>query len=500
MKKLYFARQAVSGTLLDEILARGIAGERPCGLCGGRMACGRCRVRFLSGAPFPGAADRKFFSPEELRAGWRLACTARSTAECEVEVCFVQGPKTEILTVSHAGTGSAAQESATEPGKDRAAGIAGISAGTVQDRFCAVDLGTTTVVMQLTDRVTGDVLLTHAFENPQRVYGTDVLSRLAAAADGKGELLQALILEGLKSGLAEMEQAGGFHEIILSGNTAMGHLLLGYPTETLGRAPFVPYHIGSTRFSLAEHPALFLPGISAFVGADIVSGIYACGMARRDELSLFLGLGNNGEMALGNREGVLCTGTAAGSAFEGIVSAQIAGTDITALAFSMLREGIMDETGLLREPWFTEGWPAGADGRIVIRQQDIRELQMAKAAVCAGVSILLDRMDGWERLARVYLAGGFGYYLDVEKAVGIGLIPAALRGRCQAVGNTSLAGAVLLGRAGRLQCQADIEERRLSVAEDRQLHHIVQISSSLNLARQPEFEERYIEAMRFGLL
>ncbi len=480
MKRLYFARRDVTGTLLDAILARETVGQRTYGLCGGRGACGKCRVRFLSGAPLPSAADRRFFTPDELRAGFRLACTARPAADCEVEICFTKGPEQEILTVSETGMINRAGEG--EPGT-------GVS------RFCAVDLGTTTVVMQLVDKITGDILYTYAFENPQRMYGTDVLSRLSAAADGKGELLRTVVMDGLEKGLAEMERRADFGEIVISGNTAMGHLLLGYPTESLGRAPFVPYDIKCRQFLLAGHPAVLLPGISAFVGADIVSGIYACEMAEQEDLCLFLDLGTNGEMALGNREGILCTATAAGSAFEGIVSARMTGTDITALAYAMLQDGVMDETGLLQEPWFTEGYRAGAEQGILISQQDIRELQMAKAAVCAGVSILLDQTDGWGRLSRVFLAGGFGYYLDVEKAAGIGLIPAVLEKRCKAVGNTSLAGAICYGRRGQGMCAGETGRSRL---REEALEHIVRISTSLNLAKQPQFAERYVEAMRFG--
>ena len=471
--------QKKAGSLFDQILAKQKGSGGSYGTCGGRGACGKCRVRFRSDAPLPSFADRKFLTPKELREGYRLACTAKPSVDCEVEVWFAQEQEAQIVTVSEIDVQP--DRDTAETGDDAPAGC-----------FCAVDLGTTTVVMQLVGQRNGEILDTYAFQNPQRAYGTDVLSRIAAAECGKAETLRQVLLTELENGLRKVETIGEVQEIIISGNTTMGHLLLGYPVDRLGKAPFTPYHIEASYFDLSGHPAFFLPGISAFVGADIVSGIYACGMAEREELSLFIDLGTNGEMAVGNRDGILCTATAAGSAFEGGVSAQVMGTDMIALAADMRKAGIMDETGLLAEPWFTEGYRHGA---ITIRQQDIRNLQMAKAAICAGASILLEIADAWEKVAHVYLAGGFGYYLDVEKAVSIGLIPRALRGICKAVGNTSLAGAIRYGRSGfRDDNGSHLPHQEREAALDR----IVRISQSINLARQPEFETRYIEAMAFA--
>lgn len=484
MTRIFFEKE--KGALLDQALA-GLEQGSSYGLCGGRGACGKCRVRFLSGAPLPSLADRKCFTPGELRAGYRLACTARPASDCEVELCFAEEPAAKILTVSGSGTDCFGADEA-----DRKGSLFGCEQEAADGQFCAVDLGTTTVVMQLTDRRTGKVLYTYAFRNPQRVYGIDVLARISAAQSGRAEQMRRAVLEELETGLREMDAAGSPDEVVIAGNTTMEHLLLGYSVDTLGRAPFQPCHTGLSKFTLRGCPAVFLPGISAFVGADIVSGLYALGMAEREELTLLIDLGTNGEMAVGNRKGILCTATAAGSAFEGSVCSGVLGTDLTALAYAMLEEGIMDETGLLEEPWFTEGYRPGSAGDILIRQQDIRNLQMAKAAVCAGVSILLDRVDGWHRLAHVYLAGGFGYELDVAKAVGIGLVPETLQNLCTAVGNASLAGGIRWGRAGqRVGIPGQSPER------EEVLSHIVSVCTSLNLAEQPEFEARYIDAMAF---
>lgn len=472
--------QSGKGSLFEQILAQGETVYGKLGSCGGRGACGKCRVRFLTAPPMPSFADRRFLTPSQLRDGYRLACTAKPYTDCDVELCFVEAARTEILTVSGAMLKNSEQErGVSSKGKKTDKEIDIISED--GDRFCAVDLGTTTVVMQLIDKKTGGILLTHAFQNPQRAYGIDVLARICAAENGMAEQMRTAVLTELDNGIRKMERLGQIQEIIISGNTTMGHLLLGYPVEGLGKAPFTPYHIETSYFDLSGHPAVFLPGISAFVGADITAGIYACGMAEREEPSLFIDLGTNGEMAVGNKEHILCTAAAAGSAFEGSVSAQIIGTDMTALACDMLETGIIDSTGLMEEPWFTEGYRVGD---FCVSQQDIRGLQMAKAAICAGASILLDRADAWKGLAHVYLAGGFGYYLDVDKAAAIGLIPKALWEKCTAVGNTSLAGAIRYGRSDQ-------------AVREKELEQIVRVSHSINLAQQPEFETRYIKAMAF---
>lgn len=488
MSDTFYFRKG-EGSLFAQILNR-IGEKQGHSFCGGRGACGKCRVHFLQGAPLPSFADRKFFTPDELRAGYRLACTAKPETDCALELCFAAEREPSIVT--QAFLKDEMQEALR---KEKMKGSGKNLEKPTGHVFCAVDIGTTTVVMQLAQKRTGKILYTHTFQNPQRAYGADVLSRLAAAENGLAERLRGILLTELENGVSRMQeklQNSGYlentWEILCSGNTAIEHLLLGYPVEGLGKAPFLPYHRGFSYFDLSGHQAVFLPGISAFVGGDIVSGMYACRMAEREGMTLLIDLGTNGEMAVGNRDGILCTATAAGPAFEGGALTGIFGADMTAIAYDMRKCGIMDETGLLAEPYFTEGYPYG---EALIRQADIRALQMAKAAVFAGVTILMDQADAWERIEQVYLAGGFGYYLDVNKAVEIGLLPASLEKCCIAAGNTSLAGALRYGME-----QPDFG-RRIEAEREDTLSHIVNISRAINLAQQPEFEHRYMESMDF---
>lgn len=340
----------------------------------------------------------------------------------------------------------------------------------------------------------------------------------------------------------------------------MQHLLMGYDVSSLGRSPFAPVEIGlqEYRHSAWDFPAWLVPGISAFVGGDIVAGLYACNMlpeltegtAYEDMEAGFTGymikktggfvptmlidLGTNGEMAITDGARMIVTATAAGPAFEGGAGTGVIGSDMVACIAGLLRQGIADETGLLAEPYFSEGvslqstdtveykhdsfrddkhenkqgyvfMPGRSEQKIYLTQEDIRSLQMAKAAVRAGVEILQKRLgeectnesrsdktgsnksrSGAQQDMQVYLAGGFGYYLDVEAAFRIGLLPEHMRGHVRAVGNTSLTGAYLIGR--------DLWQRKI---DKQMLEKSLSSIKSINLAKQKEFEKLYIQYMNF---
>lgn len=348
--------------------------------------------------------------------------------------------------------------------------------------ICA-DIGTTTVAMQLRRMADGAVLKTFTCENPQRSYGADVLSRVLAAED---PVKRAALKHGIREALAEgvhlfrqrlsdsdtqvISFVPGRREIrmVITGNTTMLHLFMGYDTGGMGKYPFTPYTLSEVRTRFLGLDTLLMPGISAFVGADITAGLLALSMQEEEAPVLLLDLGTNGEMVLGNRNRLLSTATAAGPAFEG--GADYFGTDLVAVCAALRQEGLLDETGLLAEPGFTEGIPAGG---VLVRQQDIRSLQLAKAAVAAGIKILCRRYGLADpgQIRQVYLAGGMGYYLNPADAVAVGLIPSALQDRTQAVGNAALEGAFLYGMGQRPD---------MSVVD------------CFNLAGEPGFEQAYL--------
>lgn len=372
-----------------------------------------------------------------------------------------------------------------------------------------VDLGTTIVAIKA--RING-VEKQLSFTNPQRSLGADVLSRIAAAEAGHGALLKKLIEEKLWSALEELLQNAPTPEtetmpqkarkpdsealpIVISSNTTMGHLLRGMSVKGLGRAPFSPVTLELEREKAPLDVAAevyYLPGISAFVGADLVSGMYDLEMGERDDLVLLLDLGTNGEMALGNRQGILVTSTSAGPAFEGSeLALSLHASGLLRLLRHMREKHILDSNGLLQEPYFAEGYPLELWNQqyegLVLTQEMVRDLQLAKAAIRAGITLLMQEYKkvgiASDQIEKVYLAGGMGYYIDPSDAAAIGLIPQELVEKCRAAGNTSLKGAIRFAE--------NVDEA------SEKMHRLIGLSRELVLANHEKFEDTYISFMNF---
>jgi len=521
-------------TVLEVLGQNGIYLSAP---CGGRGSCGKCKVRLLSGILSATGTDEKLLSEEELHRGVRLACTAKP--EGDIAICLHAGQEQDfqILGLSAAKTpgakgvyGAEALGQYGTESKDEADGGFGI----------AVDIGTTTIAAALIGLADGKVLAQAAAVNRQRGYGSDVISRILASTQGKGPVLQNSIREDLRSLTGELLKESGIRgdnveRVVLCGNTTMGHLLMGYPCETLGVYPFTPVKLSTVRGSYREIAGgglscdtILLPGISAFVGGDIVSGLLACGFDHREELSLLIDLGTNGEMALGNQDRILVTSAPAGPAFEGgnlscgmgsvagaicdvtikmlspgagerqkqpqirvetirgAVPKGLCGSGVIALVSELLKNGLIDETGLLDERYEDGGFPVAltAEGeRILLTQKDIRELQLAKSAVRAGLETLIKKYGAkLSDIKRVYLAGGFGYKLDKGKAASIGLFPKELLPEMEAIGNSSLQGVV--------------DYLLLEDAPER-VEKLLQSSDEITLAKDALFSELYMEYMMF---
>lgn len=383
------------------------------------------------------------------------------------------------------------------------------------DYLAAVDIGTTTVAMQLRSLQDGSILDTFTCLNPQGKYGADVLSRIEAAENPQAkEAMCREIKEVLRTGIFQFRRTLAEHgkqqrdreesdknaEIIgisIAANTTMVHLLMDLDVSLLGQYPFQPETLSELCTNLFGIPTVILPGISAFVGADIFAGIHVLSMHKRQEITLLLDLGTNGEMVLGNRERLIATATAAGPAFEG--NTDNYGTDLMALAARLLEEGLMDETGLLADPYFEGGIDIGG---VRLTQSYVRQLQMAKAAVCTGIRILCEKygLQSFSQIDKVFLAGGMGYYLSPEAAARIGLLPAELAGKTTAVGNAALEGAFWYGRRiswSETRAAGDVlphQRERFLVPAVSKLPLQVEV---FNLAEEPQFSERYVQEMNF---
>ncbi len=480
--------------------------------CGGNGKCKKCAVRFLKGATEPTLKDREIFSDEQLADGMRLACLSYPVGEYEVEIPEKE-EKMEILT---------GFENEKTTNEDKNSNLSHSESYGV-----AIDIGTTTLAAVLLNLTTGKLCKTASFVNHQRIYGADVISRIQASNNGKKWEMQKCIRQDLKGLILELVkmqniQLQQIKEIVMAGNTTMCHLLCGYSCEALGIYPFKPVNTDFIKekagillgFKDMTADVTILPGISAFVGADIVSGIAFCHLMKDTKYRLLLDIGTNGEMVLCNNEKVYVTSAAAGPALEGgniscgmasipgaiahvnmerngtldvkvIGNAEafgICGSGMIDLLYELRKSKAVDEHGTLCDTFFDTGYQVTE--KVKFCQNDIRELQMAKAAIRAGIDILIKKAGiSLQDIETCYLAGGFGTQIDIKKASGIGLLPEKLKEKTISAGNTSLSGATEYLK--KKICQTELTNILKSVID-------------INLAGENEFETLYLEYLEIN--
>lgn len=369
----------------------------------------------------------------------------------------------------------------------------------------AVDIGTTTVVTFLIDLLTGKVIDKRGTYNKQAKYGDDVITRMIhAEEEAEGlEDLQDAVLESINELIEEIMvnvpqvERNYIKMVVCAGNTTMTHLLLGLDTKYLRREPYIP---AAAQFPMARIKDLELPlyreglvintpSVASYVGGDIVAGALAVGIENSEELTLFIDIGTNGEMVLGNKEWLVCCACSAGPAFEGggitfgmramrgaieridinknfevnieivedAAAVGICGSGLIDGLSKLHSAGIIDRTGKfqtdiatnrLRQgdngPEFVLVWAeeSGIGKDIFISESDIKNLLRAKGAIFAGIRSMLQLVDlEMSAIEKVLIAGGFGNYLNLDDAIRIGLLPDLDRTKFQFVGNTSVKGA-----------------------------------------------------------
>jgi uncharacterized 2Fe-2S/4Fe-4S cluster protein (DUF4445 family) len=421
--------------------------------CGGTGLCGGCGVRVLAGSLPVTDQDRSLFTDAELAGGWRLACQARADTPLVLEC------------------GQWRMDVLTDDSRMAGTGKSGLG--------IAIDLGTTTLAAQMIDMATGSVLAVETDLNPQASFGSDVMTRVRAALSGADLASVVRIALGRMIEKLAGSREREIVEVVLVGNTVMHHLFAGLDVEPLTRVPFQSPHLGEQSFSAQDlkwplPPSCrirFLRCIGGFVGSDILAGIHAVGMPDADDLMALVDLGTNGEIAIGNRHGIICASTAAGPAFEAgsirmgmraatgaiarawLAEGQLRATVIgDAEARGVCGSGLVDavaaglESGAIlpsgRIANGTKAFPVLAP--VVLYQSDIRELQLAKAAIASGFRLLTKHLSATaEDIQSVYLAGAFGNYVQIDSAIAIGLLEMP-RERIHAAGNTALRGAKIL--------------------------------------------------------
>ena len=466
--------------------------------CGGHGRCRGCKVRVLEGTVGTNDAQREQLSPEEIANGWRLAC--QCNLECDLVIELRQWDAA-ILT----------DESAFAFTPKPGLGV-------------AVDLGTTTLVAQLLDRETGRVLAVRTALNAQARYGADVMSRVQyGVAEGGQSQLTGLIRQQIGKLIEQLIRAANaaaasVTDVVLVGNTVMHHLFCGIDLEPLSQFPFHPTRDGLEIFRASElgwkwevDPRVrFLPCLGGFVGSDILAGLLATSLHQSESLVGLVDLGTNGEIVIGDRERLLCASTAAGPAFEGArismgmraatgaiveVSAEgrrfgcrvlgnveprgICGSGLVDAVAASLDLGLINPTGRLTD---SHG-PLLLCPPVALTQGDIRELQLAKGAIAAGMEILLKLWGATPAdLQRLYLAGAFGNYVNRQSARRIGLLNFPLE-KIQPSGNTALLGAkiALFSLNGEDGSFASVRRR---------VEHVM-------LSEDPAFQDTYVEQMSF---
>jgi uncharacterized 2Fe-2S/4Fe-4S cluster protein (DUF4445 family) len=391
----------------------------------------------------------------------------------------------------------------------------------------AIDLGTTTVGVEIVDLFTGRTVDAAAGVNGQIRFGADVVSRITIAHQepGQSARLREAACRTINGLVAEAVNRAGvktseIYEIAIAGNTAMNHLFLGLPVATLAVVPFralfssiIPLEAAALGLDMNPAGRVYLaPNIKSFVGGDIAAGLAAIDFEKTPEKSLFIDLGTNGEIVLKNGPLVLTTSTAAGPAFEGMslscgmIAAPgavcraersaagtlnigvigdgdplgICGSGLIDILAMSLESGTLSPDGQIH----SDGKTLAVAPGIRIIQQDVREIQLASAAIKSGIRMLLETAGlSVEDLDRIYVAGAFGSAMNIRNAMILGLIPSTGEGRIEFVGNASLAGAKIL---------------LLSSGERKRCEEMIGRIGHLSLAQDPKFQDCFVEALEFG--
>ncbi|MFZ2538103.1 MAG: ASKHA domain-containing protein [Oscillospiraceae bacterium] len=486
--------------------------------CNGNGKCGKCKVTATGSLSKITDVEKEILSQHEITACCRLACMTYPIGDCEIEVI------SESYNIQASGTTDVYAVN-SRISSDNAVGM-------------AVDIGTTTVACFFYELKNGKCLYTASGLNKQRSFGADVISRIENCMnnDNGKELLKTTIISELNGFIAEFCNKTGkntcdIKDAFIAGNTVMLHLLCGLDASSIAVAPFTPNSLFGNDMNakllglnIADEANVYLADcVASYVGGDITAGLLSCNADKFESPCIYIDIGTNGEMALGDKNGFVCCATAAGPAFEGAhIKHGVGGIDgaiskvyiendeikfstinnsnpigicgsglIDAIA-CLLRLRIIDETGRLdkdkiparyAERYKDDEFILDFVSGITITQKDIREVQLAKAAIKGGINTLLHKSGlNITGIDKVIVAGGFGSYINQKSACEIGLLPREKLESTHAVGNAAGMGAI----------KALLSKNGLKT-----LKEITATCNYFELSGDGFFQDEYIEQMMF---
>jgi uncharacterized 2Fe-2S/4Fe-4S cluster protein (DUF4445 family) len=460
--------------------------------CGGKGKCGSCRFRLIHGTIPLSDEHASLLAESGQVENMRLACRSAPDNDITIEI-----PQFEAVIL--------ADNSRFEFKPQQGHGI-------------AVDLGTTTLVAQLLDLSSGQVLNVITARNPQGKYGSDIMSRIEfALRDGNSEILKNLIRERIREMISELlsKHNTDINRVILVGNTVMHHLFCGFDVRPLSFYPFESPNTGIRKFSPSDlgwklddkTEIVFMPSIGSFVGSDILAGIFATGLHMSKAYQVLIDLGTNGEIVVGNQERIICASTAAGPAFEGariamgmtastgaissvkaangkfnchtignVNSTGICGSGIIDAMAVFLEKQLMNDFGDIQ----SDQKEIFLNNKVFLNQKDIREVQLAKAAIASGLEILYNQMNIISNdIENLYIAGGFGNFIDLSNSRKIGLLNLPEE-KIRKMGNTALIGAKIF-----------------LFTDHERIEQVLKITKHISLESDPGFQELFINNMLF---
>ena len=495
--------------------------------CGGQGKCHSCKLRIEQGdVALPTRSELKILSAEELKRGWRLACQVKPAGDLSVFL-----PEGNSLSSTPAFKEELLAKIAPDAGGKRQSKGYG----------AAIDLGTTKIAGYLVGLSGGNILSKYALANPQSTFGDDVISRITYAmrSPANGDKLKNAATAAVDNLINDLSanagcKPGTVNKIAICGNTAMHHLVLGLPVGQLAQAPYLPWvkdcvNISANELGLKSAPGAdvyFLPNIGGYVGGDHVAVLAATDALNITAANLIIDIGTNTEISLAAAGHITSVSCASGPAFEGghikfgikaspgaidkiiikdgrvkyrtigkVRPAGICGSGILDAVALMADEGIIDPGGRMdkahplvsanegRLQVLVAGKDESLSGEdIVITQGDVRELQLAKAAIRTGINVLLKSTGIAARdVKRIIIAGTFGNYIDIKSAIRIGMLPELPLRRFSQVGNAAGAGTCLVLVSGIAREKTEEMARRVNYLE---------------LADRPDFMELYVEALQ----